>query len=281
MNQNIPDYKSYLQSNKYADLTIKSYIIEIEKYFSLYPTLSRANIISYTNQISHLSAASFNHHLSSLKSFNEYLFSINAVDSIYIIKRDFIKQQHKGNPTNITNNQAEKFLKKVVDQESIYKSRDIAITYLIANTGIRRVECCNIKLSHLDLEAGELIVRGKGNKERTVPLNDITIQLIKKYLIDRSKHKLSSSPYLFLSERSEKLSTQAINDIFAKYGTPKNKISPHQLRHNLASKLLEDGTVDLAQLRDLLGHSNVSTTDIYTHTRGCELKKKIKSVRIG
>ncbi len=281
MKQYIPEYKSYLQYNNYSQKTIDSYISEIEHYFSLYPTLSRSNILSYTNQIKHLKASSFNHRLSSLKSFNEYLLDNKLTDSIYIIKRDFIKQQRNGNPTKITNIQVEKFLNKIHERESAHKIRNLAIGYLIANTGIRREECCNIELVDLDLDNAELIIRGKGNKERTIPLNNIAIEYLKPWLIKREEYTYKNSPYLFISERADHMSTQSINDMFKQYATPKNKINPHALRHNLASKLLEDNILDLVQLRDFLGHSNISTTNIYTGSRQCEIKRKMKSVRIG
>jgi site-specific recombinase XerD len=273
----LTEYKSHLISNNYSQKTIQSYTSELSHYFSIYSILSRDNILSYTKQISHLAASSYNHHLSSIKSFNEYLLDHKIVDSIYIIHRDFVKQQKNLNPTNITNTQVEKLLNKVDKDKAVYKSRNIAIMNLISDTGIRREEVTNIELKDIDIETGELIVcHGKGNKERIVPLSDNAISALVNYLKDRVNHKFSSSSYLFLTERSPKMTTQSINDIFDKYKTKQNKIYPHQLRHAFASTTQEKRIVSLQELQYLLGHADIRTTCIYSHPRKCDIKNKLK-----
>lgn len=282
MKNHIPEYKSHLEYNNYAQRTIESYINEVEHYFSLYNELSRPNILSYIEYIKHLKASSFNHHLSSLKSFNEFLLEKEIVDKLYIIKKDFRKQQKNMNPTNVTNTQVIKFLEKVNERDAVYKSRNLAIINLISYTGIRREECTNILLKDLDLNNQYLFIsRGKGNKEREVPIPDEIVPILKEYLKDRTNHKFANSPYLFVSERQPKMTTQAINDIFKKYNTPKNKIHPHALRHNFASSLVESGKYTLPEVQDILGHSSISTTGIYTHPRKSEIKRKMKSFKIG
>ncbi len=277
---NLNEFKNYLISCSKSENTISSYISDLEQYFSQYPTLSRENIIKFKNSLSG-SASTINRKLTSLKQYNEYLLSTKQIDGIYILKEDFIKVQNKGNPTDVTTKQVEKFLEKVLTKDADYKSRNIAIIYLIANTGIRRSECCNLLLKNIDLENNEMIVIGKGNKERTVLLTDKVVELIKNYLVDRNKSRYKDSPYLFVSERGNKLCPETINDIFDYYSTPKNKIKPHQLRHNYASTVVENNILTLPELQNQLGHSNINTTGLYTHARKDTIKKKINKLCIG
>lgn len=278
---NLNEFKNYLISCSKSKNTISSYISDLEQYFSQYSTLSRENILKYKNSFSGSSASTINRKLTSLKQYNEYLLSTKQVDSIYILKEDFIKQQSKGNPTDVTTKQVENFLERVLTKDVDYKSRNVAIVFLIANTGIRRSECCNLLLRNIDLDNNEMIVIGKGNKERTVLLTDKVVELIKNYLVDRNKSKYKDSPYLFISERGNKLCPETINDIFDYYSTPKNKIRPHQLRHNYASTVVENNILTLTELQNQLGHSSISTTGIYTHARKDTIKKKINKLCIG
>jgi len=277
---NLNEFKNYLISCSKSENTISSYISDLEQYFSQYPTLSRENIIKFKNSLSG-SASTINRKLTSLKQYNEYLLSTKQIDGIYILKEDFIKVQNKGNPTDVTTKQVEKFLERVLTKDVDYKSRNIAIIFLIANTGIRRSECCNLLLKNIDLDNNEMIVIGKGNKERTVLLTDKVVELIKNYLVDRNKSRYKDSPYLFVSERGNKLCPETINDIFDYYSTPKNKIRPHQLRHNYASTVVENNILTLTELQNQLGHSSISTTGIYTHARKDTIKKKINKLCIG
>ena len=278
---NLNEFKNYLISCSKSENTITSYISDLEQYFSQYPTLSRENIIKFKNSLSSSSASTINRKLTSLKQYNEYLLSTKQIDGIYILKEDFIKVQNKGNPTDVTTKQVEKFLERVLTKDADYKSRNIAIIYLIANTGIRRSECCNLLLKNIDLDNNEMIVIGKGNKERTVLLTDKVVEILKNYLVDRNKSKYKDSPYLFVSERGNKLCPETINDIFDYYSTPKNKIRPHQLRHNYASTIVENNILTLTELQNQLGHSSISTTGIYTHARKDTIKKKINKLCIG
>ena len=278
---NLNEFKNYLISCSKSENTISSYISDLEQYFSQYPTLSRENIIKFKNSLSGSSASTINRKLTSLKQYNEYLLSTKQVDGIYVLKEDFIKQQNKGNPTDVTAKQVEKFLKRVLTKDANYRSRNIAIIYLIANTGIRRSECCNLLLKNIDLENKEMIVIGKGNKERTVLLTDKVVEILRNYLVDRNKSKYKDSPYLFISERGNKLRPETINAIFDYYSTPKNKIRPHQLRHNYASTIVENNILTLPELQNQLGHSSISTTGIYTHARKDTIKKKINKLYIG
>ena len=281
MKSQIEYFKQHLINQAKSNNTIRNYTSDVTHYFNIFNTINRNNIQLYKSKLSHLSAKTINLKLSALKSFNEYLLGKGLIDSIFIIKADFIKIQSKGNPTNVTEKQVSNFLNNVSDKPNIYKSRNIAIIYLIANTGIRREEITNLKLKGLNLENGELVVLGKGNKERTVYLNDVAIQVIKDYLIDRMKHKYFDSEYLFLSERSKKLHKDSINYIFGLYGKNEDKVGVHQLRHSFATSAIEQDILTLPELQDQLGHGSLQVTSMYTHARKENIKKKINNLRIG
>lgn len=280
MKNQIENFKQYLVSLSKSKNTIRNYVADVTHYFKVFDTINRENILKYKEKISNLATGTINCKLSSLKSFNEFLLNKELISSIVIIKSDFIKRQPSGNPTNITEKQVVKFLKRVNEKNHIYKSRNIAIIYLIANTGIRREEVTNIKLKDLDLENRKMIVIGKGNKERTVYLNNNAIKVLKSWLKDRMNYKFANSPYIFISERNEKLHKDSINNIFEFYYTPKCKIKPHSLRHNYASSWVEKGK-PLSILQNQLGHSSLATTGIYCDPREDSIKNLINDLQIG
>lgn len=277
----LSQYKEYLTKLNKSANTISSYISDLEQYFAKYPTISRENITKYKMTISNLGTTTINRKLTSLKQYNEYLFNTNQANEMYILKADYIRIQDKGNPTNVSEKDVLKFLERVIAKDHIYKSRNIAIIYLMANTGIRREECCNLEIANIDLYNYEMKIIGKGNKERTVDLNQKAVDVINAYLLDRNKHKYANSPYLFLSERAMKLSKETINDIFDEYSTPKCKINPHSLRHNWCSTMLENGILSLVEVKNQAGHKSLCTTELYTHARHDKIKQKIKNYSIG
>jgi len=281
MKNKIEQYKNYLVNQAKSNNTISSYVSDLNHFFTLHDEISRDSIIKYKEDISNLSSSSINRKLSAIKSFNEFLLMLGLIDNIKVIKRDFIKIQGKGNPTNITESQVLEFLDKVNNKYSLHRIRNIAIIYLIANTGIRREEITNLKLRNLDLINRKLKLIGKCNKERTVLLNDIAIEVIKDYLKIREKHKFASSQYIFLTERSEKLDKSTINYIFNSYGIDKDKVRPHSCRHSYASSMIENEMFTLPELQNQLGHSSISTTGIYCHAREDNIKKKINNYQIG
>ena len=281
MKNRIEQYKNYLINQAKSNNTISSYVSDLNHFFTLHDEINRDSIIRYKEEISGLSSSSINRKLSSLKSFNEFLLMLGLIDSIKIIKRDFVKIQSKGNPTDVTESQVSEFLDKVSNKYSLHRVRNIAIVFLIANTGIRREEITNLKLRNLDLVNGELKLIGKGDKERTVLLNDVAIKVIKDYLKIREKHKFANSPYIFLTERSEKLNKDTVNYIFNSYCDGGCKVRVHSLRHHMATSAIEQGVLTLPELQNQLGHSNLNTVGIYAQARKSNIRSKINNLRIG
>jgi len=149
--------------------------------------------------------------------------------------------------------------------------RDKAILETLYSTGIRVSELANLKSSDLDFIGGSLKVKGKGKKERIVPIGEKALAAIRDYLSQRRE----SREFIFLNRFGEKLSGIGIAQILKKYGEKiglRDSISPHILRHSFATHLLNHGA-DLRAVQELLGHSNLVTTQIYTHLTTSRLKK--------
>lgn len=153
--------------------------------------------------------------------------------------------------------------------------RDRAILEIIYSSGLRASEVLTIKLQDIHFEAGFLTVKGKGSKERVVPVNERTLATLKEY-IDTSRAELLKkrrSPYLFIARGGKPLTRQRLWQLVKRYSSGLSiEISPHTLRHCFASHLL-DGGADLRALQKMLGHTDISTTQIYTKVTPERLKK--------
>ena len=151
-------------------------------------------------------------------------------------------------------------------------SRDKAILELFYATGMRVAELSGLNIEDIDFEAKMMKVTGKGNKQRMVLMNDAAISAIEDYLIERPKTKTRA---LFLNRHKKRLSIRGIQILFKKYlqesGIPRDG-SPHTMRHSFATHLLEGGA-DLVSIKELLGHENLSTTQIYTNIAMQRIKK--------
>jgi integrase/recombinase XerD len=155
--------------------------------------------------------------------------------------------------------------------------RDRAMLELLYATGLRASELVHLKLLDVNLEAGFVKTLGKGSKERMVPFGEMALKALKTYLSDGRKALLKSGhpPYLFLNFRGKPLSRQGFWKIIRNHGTMagiKKKIKPHGLRHSFASHLLEAGA-DLRSVQVMLGHADITTTQIYTHVTKKRLKE--------
>jgi len=210
--------------------------------------------------------------LSSLKSFilfleDEKIISVNPAKYL-----KFPKLERK-----IPKTLNQEVIDIMLDNSKYLSLRDSTIVELIYATGIRASELINIKITDIDFDEATLRILGKGAKERIIPIHDLALKLILKYWKNEiSKHnKLVKNKnikfnrdLLFLNVSGKKLTRQGlwyiIKNISKKLGLDINKVSPHILRHTFATHLLYNG-VPIRHLQELLGHSNISTTQIYTH----------------
>lgn len=157
------------------------------------------------------------------------------------------------------------------DTESKFKERDYAIVTLFLNCGMRLSELCGINLSDLDRELRSLRVIGKGNKERIVYLNDACRDALSKYLTIRrdEKYKRINTNALFISKQYKRISNKTVQWLVYKYlslaGLEYKKYSTHKLRHTAATLMYQTGKVDVRVLKEILGHEQLNTTQIYTH----------------
>jgi integrase/recombinase XerD len=153
--------------------------------------------------------------------------------------------------------------------------RDKAMLEVLYATGLRVSELVALKESDVNLDAGFVIALGKGSKERIVPLGRSAIEWVKRYLPARRRLLgKSASPYLFINSRGRPLSRHAFWKLIVRYGKKANlgHITPHLIRHSFATHLLENGA-DLRSVQLLLGHSDISTTQVYTHITNERLRE--------
>lgn len=160
------------------------------------------------------------------------------------------------------------------------KERDYAIITLFLNCGLRLSELCS--LNYTDIKSdGTLTVTGKGNKERTIYLNEMCIDAVKDYMKVRPVDGVKDKNALFLSVRKNRISPKTVQHLVEKYieksGLGDRGFSTHKLRHTAATLMYQKGGVDVLLIKDILGHENLATTEIYTHIVDSQLKNAVES----
>jgi integrase/recombinase XerC len=231
-----------------------------------------------------ISTRSVNRKLSTLKSFYRYcqkqgLLKVNPM--LKVVAPRISKQL----PVFLTHDNLDKLLNKVEFALGYEGCRDKMIITLFYATGIRRAELVQIKLSDLDLDFGTLKVLGKRNKERIIPLGENVITNLKEYLIIRSAFltenvnaQQNNTHTLFVTSKGLAVYPKLIYNIVHKYLSliaSNSKLSPHVLRHTFATHMLDDGA-DLNAIKEILGHSSLAATQVYTHNTIEKLKSIYK-----
>ncbi len=217
-----------------------------------------------------------NRKVSSLKSFYKFLQKIKLIQDNPLAKHKALKVSKR-----VQVPFSEKEIEAVLDQlneKNDFKSiRNKLVVELLYSTGMRRNELINITLKDIDFSNSTIKVLGKRNKERIIPLLNSVKESLNKYLIVRTKEN-SNSGFLFFTDKQNKLYPtlvyRIINDYFSTVST-KVKKSPHVLRHSFATHLLNEGA-DLSSVKELLGHSSLASTQVYTHSSLGKLKEVYK-----
>ena len=163
--------------------------------------------------------------------------------------------------------------------DGAYSKRDYAIITIFLNCGLRLSELVGINLNNI--KSSTLTVIGKGDKERSIPLNNACVKAIKEYMEVRPANALKDKNALFISERKQRISKESVQKIVKKYitkaGLDPERYSTHKLRHTAATLMYRYGNVDIRSLQELLGHESISTTQIYTHLDSKQLKNAVDS----
>lgn len=212
----------------------------------------------------------------SIRRFFIYLTDNQGILDYNPMKNLDIPKTKKALPKYLTLEEAEELL-SVIDGP--YKERDYAIITLFLNCGMRLAELVSIDYNDIKAD-GSLIITGKGNKERTVYLNQACIDAITAYMKKRPNDGVRDRA-LFLSSRNQRISPKTVQHIvytnLDKAGLGDRGLSVHKLRHTAATLMYQHGNVDVLLLKEILGHENLGTTEIYTHLANDATKKAIES----
>ncbi len=186
-------------------------------------------------------------------------------------------------PKYLSLDESKKLLEVTQSEDNRNSERDYAIITLFLNCGMRLSELVNINIKDITFSESKRTVIGKGNKERTIYLNNACMSAIKEYLLVRPKEGIiyDSKDALFLSERRERISNRTVQLIVKKElsraGLDVNKYSVHKLRHTAATLMYQYGNVDIRALQELLGHESISTTEIYTHVDNSQIRSAVEN----
>lgn len=239
-------------------------------------SVNQADLLQYMAERSgQVSARTSARSLSSLRRFYRWTLREGLIqsDPSALIKSPRL---HRALPGSLTENEVEQLL-AAPDTSTAYGLRDLAMLELMYASGLRVSELIGLELGQIDVRLGVIRIVGKGNKERLVPVGEQALETLADYMRE-GRNELATplrSSHLFLSKRGTGMSRQAFWQIIKRYALLsgiKTKVSPHTLRHAFATHLLNHGA-DLRTLQMLLGHSDLSTTQIYTHVASARLQE--------
>ena len=275
------DYLSH--QKRYSDHTIIAYKKDLEQFcrYLLFQyeisDISEAThpiIQSWMVQLleENTSPRSINRKVSTLKSFFNYLLQKNVVSKNPTLKLARLKTP-KSLPTFISEAEVLALFDEIEFPNTYEGIRDNLMLELFYAAGIRLSELVNLQLSDIDIYSSTIKVLGKRNKERIIPISNLLKTKIEAYLIERDKLK-SKEEGLFLTKVGKKIYPKLVYRVvkyYLRFVTTASKVSPHVLRHTFATHMLNNGA-DLNVIKEILGHSSLSATQIYTHNTIKKLK---------
>ncbi len=291
MEEIITEYQHYLISEKMkSENTVKSYVSDLQNYIFYLENKLEINdavdittdaikkYLLYLKKLGY-SPTSSSRALSAIKSFHKFLFlerrtKVNPASNLSSPKLD------KKLPTVLSIDEVLNLL-STLNKDTPINQRNQAMVETMYATGLRVSELVNLKLQNLHLTNKMISVTGKGNKERIVPINDYANKLLREYIIEARPKLIKPSKdegYLFINHLGDAISRQSFFKIIkeqCKMAGITKDVSPHTLRHSFATHLLEAGT-DLRFIQEMLGHEDISTTQIYTHLSNQKLKEIYK-----
>lgn len=261
--------KRKLSDNDFDEITISDIDLNFIKTVSLMDAYEFMNFLSRER---HNTAVSRARKCSSLKQFFNFL----TVKKHYLesdpMRELEIPKNKKSLPKYLTLEQSIELLNSVDGKN---KERDYCILTLFLNCGLRLAELVSLNMSSIRSD-NTMVVLGKGNKERIVYLNDACINALNDWRKVRPNDKLKDRDALFISAQNKRLSRESVQKMVQKYlekiGLDSQGYSCHKLRHTAATLMYQHGEVDIRVLKDVLGHENLGTTQIYTHISSEQLK---------
>ena len=280
-------FRDYLQfEKKYSSHTINAYLNDVT-YFESFnkehfdqDTIEQVNYNQIRSWIvslveDGLSNSTVNRKIASLKAFYRFLLKIKQIQINPLLKHKALKTEKKLQ-IPFSEKELTEALSQNSDSEGFQEIRDKLIVELFYTSGIRRTELIHLKYSNVNLVSNTLKVLGKRNKERILPVLPIVLEQLSLYIKERSLlETIVDADYFFLTKKGLKLSDSFVYRLINSYFSTvseKVKKSPHVLRHTFATHLLNNGA-DLNSVKELLGHSSLASTQIYTHSSLSELKK--------
>lgn len=277
-------YLEYLTYQKaYSSYTVKNYQNDIQEFLCHCEKegLDFLNItyqdtrfyLMYLKEECKDSNATMDRKLSSLRGFYKYLSINHYVENNVFLLLNGPKKEKKL-PRYFEYNELEELF-KAPDSETPRGQRDLLILEMLYATGVRVGELVNIKILDIDRKKKEIVILGKGNKERVVTYGEYCQDILEKYLEDgRNFLNKTDNSYLFLNQNGGQLTERGVRYILSeliKKTSVKKNISPHMIRHSFATHLLNEGC-DLLTVQKLLGHESISATQVYTHVSTDRLK---------
>lgn len=278
-------FLNYIKAEKrYSAYTVKSYQNDLWQFFYF---ISTEYSFTKVNEISHkhirlwivhlmnnnLSARSINRKITTLKSYYKYLLRENVVIVNPMVKIVSPKMS-KSLPVFVEKKQVQSLLDDYSFDDSFSGTRNKLIIEMFYCTGMRLSELINLKISNIDTDSMQIKVLGKRNKERIIPFSITLKNAINNYREKINIDGLKLNEYLFITEKGkkiyEKLAYRVVNS-YLNIVTTIDKKSPHTLRHTFATHMLNEGA-DLNAIKELLGHANLSATQVYTHNTFEKLK---------
>ena len=279
------EFLKYLKLEKrYSSHTVKAYQIDLtqfqdyleETYESVLQKAKHPMVRSWLAQMLDFgfSPRSVNRKITTLKSFYKFLLKEEEIKEDPTIKIVSPKMSKKI-PSFVEEAQMRKLLDELDFVDGYAGVRDKLIIELFYSTGIRQAELINLKIKDIDISGRTIKVLGKRNKERLIPLTNVLCQKIDAYLKLRAELPIKDYSYLLLTTKGKRLYPSLVYrqvNHYLSQVTSLDKKSPHVLRHTFATHMLNNGA-DLNAIKELLGHANLSATQVYTHNTIDKLKK--------
>lgn len=288
LNRNITDYIEYCAYRKRLDSkTLKAYRIDLKQYAAFCADrkdcFGRRALDDFITALHRqYKPKTIRRKIASLKAFFHHLEYRELLNENPFVKLDIRFREAKLLPKTIPFHSIQTFLSALYAQKSAAKSdhqfrcrvRDIAVVELLFATGMRISELCSLKPSSIDLESGNILIYGKGARERIIQLgNREVIDALVLYR-EAFKNDIAVCGYFFVNRLRRKLSDQSVRfmiNSYARLSGIGQHITPHMFRHSFATLLLEQD-VDIRYIQRMLGHRSISTTEIYTHVSNAKQK---------